>query len=264
MTATDGVISDARLTVTKVSFLGKFTVASATVSYAAQAPNDACAKVAGDSIWCGDWKVQLPSASTVDGVSGTLAVAGGSFVSGSVEVEGNLPLLDGIVLTHLGGGVTPPPTEIYGDAALRFGPRIKGTALLAFTGKLTRQLPGSDTSGAYDLDGALTALSVLRGTVKVAVPGDGAATTISLTATASVLSASATGTLTGSFTSDSLTLTGTVEITVLGHKVSGTMKADGKGIAACGTYEGHQAGFEYDWATGLAFRNLSGCSEAGF
>ncbi len=34
---------------------------------------------------------------------------------------------------------------------------------------------------------------------------------------------------------------------------------------ACGSYDAHQAGFEYDWATeSLAFLGTKGCSEAGF
>ena len=267
MTATDGVISDARLTVTKLSFLGKFTVDTASVSYAAQAPNSRCADVQGDSVWCGDWSVELPSASTVDGVSGSLAVADGSFASGSIDVKGSVPLLDGIILTELGGKVTvnPPPTTIAGTVGLRFGPKVKGISLIDLNGTLTRQLPGDDTSGSYDLDGSLNVLNVLHGTAKVTVPGDGSGTTFDLTANASVRGASATGKLTGSFTSDSFTLAGNVEIKVLGHEVSGTMKADSVGVAACGKYHGHQAGFEYDWATeSVAFLGTKGCSEAGF
>lgn len=267
MTATDGVISDARLTVTKLSFLGKFTVDTASVSYAAQAPNSRCADVQGDSVWCGDWSVELPSASTVDGVTGSLAVADGSFASGSIDVKGSVPLLDGIILTELGGKVTvnPPPTTIAGTVGLRFGPKIKGLSLIDLNGTLTRQLPGDDTSGSYDLDGSLNALNVLHGTAKVTVPGDGSATTFDLTANASVTGASTVGKLTGSFTSDSFTLAGNVEIKVLGHKVSGTLKADSEGLAACGKYHGYQAGFEYDWTTeSVAFLGTKGCSEAGF
>ena len=128
MTVTGGVISAASLKVTKLSFLGKFTVASAEVSYAAQAANAACKTVTGDEIWCGDWNVLLPSASLVSGVSGTLATADGEFASGSIDVKGSVPLLDGIVLTELGGKVTvnPPPTTISGTAGLQFGPKING------------------------------------------------------------------------------------------------------------------------------------------
>jgi hypothetical protein len=267
MTTADGAISNASLTVTKLSFLGKFTVDTASVSYAAQAPNSHCADVTGDSIWCGDWSVQLPSASTIDGVSGTLAVADGSFASGSIDVKGSVPLLDGVVLTELGGKVTinPPPTTIAGTVGLRFGPKIKGTSLIDLTGTLTRQLPGDGTSGSYDLDGSVNVLSVLHGTAKVTVPGDGSATTFDLTADASVGKASASGKLTGSFTSDSFTLAGSVEIKVLGHQVSGTLKADSNGMAACGKYHGYQAGFEYHWTTeSVTFLGTKGCSEAGF
>jgi hypothetical protein len=45
---------------------------------------------------------------------------------------------------------------------------------------------------------------------------------------------------------DSFILTGSVQITVLGHNVTGTMAADNKGMAACGKYGSHEAGFE-DW-----------------
>jgi hypothetical protein len=129
-----------------------------------------------------------------------MAVADGLFASGSVNVDGNLLLLDGIYLTRLGGMVTvnPPPTTISGDAGLRFGPKINGTSLLAFQGTLTRKLPGGATSGSYSLVGTLNALRVLKGSVKVNVPGDNAATTIGPTASASVGKASANGALTGS------------------------------------------------------------------
>jgi hypothetical protein len=267
MTVADGVISAASLTATKLSFLGKFTVETASVSYAAQAPNSQCADVQGDSIWCGAWSVELPSATVVDGVSGSLAAADGSFASGSIDVTGNVPLLDGIILTELGGKVTvnPPPTTIAGTVGLRFGPKIRGLSLIDLKGTLTRQLPGDDTSGSYDLDGSLNALNVLHGTAKVTVPGGGSATTFDLTANASVTGASAAGKLTGSFTSDSFTLAGNVDIKVLGHKVSGTLKADAKGVAACGQYHGHQAGFEYDWDTAsVTFLGTKGCTEAGF
>jgi hypothetical protein len=156
-------------------------------------------------------------------------------------------------------------TRLGRTAALRFGPKIKGTSLLAFEGTLTRQLPGDDTSGSYDLDGSLSALGVLKGTVKVTVPGDDAPTTIHLTASASAGSARASGDLTGSFTRDSFSLAGSVVITVLGHEISGSLKADNEGMAACGAYKGHEAGFEYDWATeSVHFLGTSGCSESGF
>ena len=86
----------------------------------------------------------------------------------------------------------------------------------------------------------------------VNVPGDGSATTIELTATASVgRGASARGTLDGSFTGSSFALSGHATITVLGHAVGGSMKADDKGIAACGTYKKHSAGFEYSVGHGV-------------
>jgi hypothetical protein len=267
MTATGGIISAASLKVTKVSFLGVFTVSSAEMAYAAQAPNAACKSVKGDEVWCGGWRVLLPSASVVSGVSGTLAAASGEFASGSIDVKGSVPLLDGIILTELGAkvSVNPPPTTISGTAGMRFGPKIKGTSLLDFTGTLTRKLPGAETSGAYDFDGHLSALGKLKGDIKITVPGDGAATTIDLSATASVGKASASGTLQGTFTAEHFSLSGTVKLTVLGHKVSGKMAVDNKGMAACGKYGSSQAGFEFDWATdSVTFLSTHGCTEKGF
>jgi hypothetical protein len=60
MTATDGVITAGSLTVTKVSFLRKFVVDTASISYAQEAPNAACSGVLGSDIWRGKWQVQLP------------------------------------------------------------------------------------------------------------------------------------------------------------------------------------------------------------
>jgi hypothetical protein len=271
LTANASVISAGRLTVTKVSLLGKLTVDTATVSYSEQAPNSACPKVDGGDIWCGDWRVLLPSASVVDGVSGTMAVADGAFASGSIDVKGNVPLLDGIVLTELGGSITvnPPPTKISGTAGLRFGPKIKGTSLVAFKGTLTRTLPGDDTSGSYILVGDFNALGKLTGHVNVTVPGDGSATTIDLTASVALSKATASGKVTGSFATDSINLSGDVTITVLGLTVHGTLKADNTGMAACGSYKdksGHTyvAGFEYDWNGSFSFYGKTGCTERGF
>jgi len=266
LTDSGGVITSARLKVTGLSFLGKFTVSSAEISYAQSAPNDACPKVPGQEIWCGSWQVQLPQALAISGVSGALAVDDGTFHSGSIDVEGSVPLFDGIFLTKLGAGLDlGPPVTISGDVGLSFGPRIAGTSLLAVVGTLTRTLPGGGTSGSYVADGTLNALNVLKGTVKVTVPGDGSATAIALTATASAGGASATGRLTGTFTADTFSLGGTVEITVDGIKLTGTLAADDKGMAACGAYHGHKAGFEYHWDTrSVTFLGTKGCTEAGF
>jgi hypothetical protein len=266
LSMTGGTVSTASLTITKVSFLGRFLVDSASVGYARQAPNAACKTVPGSEIWCGAWQVVLPSAKVVTGVRGELAVADGAFASGSITVKGNVPLLDGLYLTQLGGSVTisPPPVTIAGTAAVRFGPKIKGTSLLAFEGTLTRKLPGSGTSGGYAMAGTVSAFGKLTGKAHVTVPGDGAATTITLTADATVGKASATGTLTGSFTAGTLVLSGAVSIHVLGHTVAGSLKADALGMAACGSYKGKQAGFEYLWSGRVTFLGTAGCSAKGF
>jgi hypothetical protein len=267
LTVTNGVVTAASLKLTNLSFLGKFTLAEAGISYAQDAPNDACKGVTGQEIWCGDWQVRLPQASVITGVSGTLATADGQFASGSIDVKGNVPLLDGIYLTKLGAVLTvnPSPVKISGDADLSFGPKINGKSLLSFGGTLTRTLPGDGTSGAYAADGTLNALNKLKGTVKINVPGDDAATSIDLTASVSLSKASASGKLTGSFTADSFSMTGKVTITVLGTTITGTMAADNHGMAACGTYKGHEAGFEFIWATqDVSFHGKSGCTEAGF
>jgi hypothetical protein len=269
MTVTGGVITAASLSVPRVSFLGKFTIASAEVSYDQQAPNPACKGVLGDEIWCGSWHVQLPSALVSD-VSGTLATADGEFASGSLTATGDVPILDGIVLTSLGGGVTinPPPTKIFGTVGLQFGPKFKGTALMTFDGKLTRTLPGNGTSGSYVLDhGDLNVLNdVLTGSATITVPGDSSPTTFKLSATAAVLGVKAAGELDGSFTATGFTLTGDVTIHLPGVStpISGKLAADDKGMAACGSYNGHEAGFMYDWATRSGTYSKTACSELGF
>jgi hypothetical protein len=43
------------------------------------------------------------------------------------------------------------------------------------------------------------------------------------------------------------------------------MKADNEGMAACGRYKHHEAGFEFVWATdSVKLLSKSKCSEAGF
>ncbi len=157
LTVTNGVITQANLSVTNLSFLGKFTVANASISYSASQPNPACNTVNGSEIWCGSWQVDLPQATTISGVSGSLAFQNGQFASGSIDVTGNVPLLDGVFLTSLGGSLTlnPPPTTISGHATVTFGPTVDGTTLLSLSSTLTRKFPSGATSGTYDASGSL-------------------------------------------------------------------------------------------------------------
>ncbi len=268
LTITNGIVTAADLTITDVSFLGKFTVASAEISYAQQAPDPACSDVPGEEIWCGSWQVELPQALAVSGISGSLATDDGQFYQGSIDVKGNvpLPLFEGIFLTRLGASLTlGPPVTITGDAGLSFGPKINGKSLISVDGTLTRTLPDGDTSGSYVADGTFKVLNRIKGTVKLTVPGDDSPTSIDLTASVSVSGASATGQLDGSFTASTFTLGGDVEITVDGHTFGGTMKADDTGMAACGAYKDHEAGFALDWSTNhVTFLGTSGCKENGF
>ena len=267
LTITDGIVTAASLKLINVSFLGKFTIASATVSYAQEAPDPDCSDVPGQEIWCGNWQVDLPQALAIDGISGSLATDDGDFYRGMITVKGSVPLFEGIFLTKLGGSVTlGPPVMISGEVGLQFGPKIRGTSLLAVDGTLTRTLPDGDTSGSYVAKGTLNALNRLKGDITVTVPGDGSPTHIVLDASASVgKSAKASGTLSGDFTASSFSLAGNVTISVLGITVNGTLKADDKGMAACGRYKDHEAGFEFDWTTNsVELLSKTKCSEKGF
>jgi FG-GAP repeat len=278
LTVSGGIVTAASLTLTDVSFEGKFTVASATISYSASAPNAACGSVTGTEIWCGSWQVQLPQATTIDGVSGTLAFSAGTFASGSIDVSGHVPLIDGLFLTGLGAALTvnPPPTTITGTADIAFGPTVNGTTLLSAVGTLTRTMPGSGTSGSYTATGALSALSEVLGTATVTVPGDGAKTTIDLTlgsSPATGLSFSklgvtiqVTGELAGSFSASSFSVTGAAQVAVNGSLLAGgSMEMNGDGMAACATTSRGKVGFEYAWSTGdLSLFGTKGCSEQGF
>jgi YVTN family beta-propeller protein len=278
LTISGGIITAASLTLTDVSFNDKFTVADATVSYASSTPNPACDTVTGSEIWCGSWQVELPQATTVTGVSGAVAFAGGSFASGSIEVSGDVPLIDGVFLTSLGATLTisPPPTTISGTASIAFGPTVDGTTLLSATGTLTRTLPSTDSSGSYVAKGTLSSLSQALGAATVTVPGDGHKTIIDLSLGSSPstgltfsklgVTVQVTGDLTGSFSSTTFSVTGSTQVTVNGTALaSGSMKMDGTGMAACATTSSGKAGFEYVWSTGdLSVFGTKGCSERGF
>ena len=279
LTVSGGIITAASLTLTNVTFEGKFTVASATVSYSAAAPNPACSTVPGPEIWCGNWQVQLPQATTITGVSGALAFADGSFASGSIDVSGDVPLIDGVFLTSLGGTLTvsPPPTTITGTAGIAFGPTVNNTTLLSAAGTLTRTLPGTDTSGSYALSNVtLSALGQILGTANVTVPGNGAKTSIDLslgsspttglTKSALGVTVQVTGQLTGSFTAGSFSIRGATQVTVNGTLLAGgSMKADNNGMAACAATSTGEAGFEYVWSTStLSVFGTTGCSERNF
>jgi YVTN family beta-propeller protein len=286
LTTTDGVISAASLTVSNIpfSYAGKtvLTVDTATVSYSEEAPNPACADTTGTEVWCGSWQVELPQATIVTGVSGSVAFADGSFASAAVTVTGNVPLLYGVVLSELDGSVTlnPPPARIQGGATVTFGPSIASVSLFSLQGSLTRVFPSGDTPGEYIVGGTLTALpgistALVLGTASVTDPDKGATTftlalgpnpATGLTFTHLGVSVTVTGSLTGKFTASTFSITGQSQVTVSGvGTFTGSVKADNDGIASCAGTTGHKVGFEETWATGsVQLFGTKGCSEAGF
>jgi hypothetical protein len=279
----NGVISSASLTLTKFALGNTVTIATATVSYAASQPNAQCNTVTGTEIWCGSWDISFPGVQgAVSGVSGALAFQNGSFASGSVTVKGSVPLIDGVFLTELGGSLTvnPPPTTVSGTATITFGPQISGVSALSATGTLTRTFPSGGTGGSYNASATVTALpgsshSLVLGTVTATVPDSGVATadltlgggSQGLTVTVGSATATIVGEVKGTFTSSTFSLTGTTMITVpvLGT-LSGTLKADNKGVASCAkTSGGTEVGFEYYWNTGaIDVFDSKGCTEHGF
>jgi hypothetical protein len=280
LAVSNGVISSASLTLTDFA-LKAVTIATATVSYAASQPNPQCNTVPGTEIWCGSWDISFPDVQgAVSGVSGALAFQGGSFYSGSVTVDGNVPLIDGVFLTKLGGTLQVSPAVVSGTATITFGPQISGVSALSATGTLTRTFPATGTTGSYAASATLTALpgsthSLDLGTVTATVPDSGPATADltlgggpqGLTVTVGKATATIAGEVKGTFTSGTFSLTGTTTITVpvLGT-LSGTLKADNTGVASCAkTSGGTQVGFEYYWTTGaIDVFDSKGCSERGF
>jgi hypothetical protein len=279
----NGIINSASLTLTNFALAKAVTIASATVSYAASQPNSQCNTVTGTEIWCGSWDISFPGTQgAVSGVSGSLAFQNGSFASGSVTVNGSVPLIDGVFLTQLGGTLTvnPAPATVSGTATITFGPQISGVSALSATGTLTRTFPAAGTGGSYDASATVTALpgsthSLVLGTVKVTVPDSGPTTADltlgggpqGLSITVGKATATIVGEVKGTFTSSTFSLTGTTMITVpvLGT-LSGTLKADNTGVASCAkTSGGTQVGFEYYWTTGaIDVFDSKGCSERGF
>jgi hypothetical protein len=277
----NGIISSASVTLTDFSLLGKITISSAALSYSAAAPNSQCPTVTGAEIWCGSWAVSLPNATVVSGLGGTLAFANGAFASGSVTVNGNVALLDGVFLTQLGASLTvnPPPTTISGSATVSFGPQVSGTSVLSLAGTLTRVFKSGTSAGSYAVDGTVTALagsshSLVLGSANVTVSDSGTSTftltlggSSGLSVSAGGATATITGVVKGTFTGSTFTITGSTSITVpvLGT-LSGNLKADNTGIASCAkTSNGTQVGFEYYWSTGaIDVFDSKGCSERGF
>jgi hypothetical protein len=117
--------------------------------------------------------------------------------------------------------------------------------------------------------------SLVLGTVTATVPDSGVATadltlgggSQGLTVTVGSATATIVGEVKGTFTSSTFSLTGTTMITVpvLGT-LSGTLKADNKGVASCAkTSGGTEVGFEYYWNTGaIDVFDSKGCTEHGF
>jgi hypothetical protein len=280
LSVSNGVINSASLTLTKFALANTVTIASATVSYSQTAPNSACSTVTGSEIWCGSWDIQLPQATSLNGISGTLAFANDTFKSGSVDVTGSVPLLDGVFLTELGGSLSLGPPVVSGNATLSFGPQISNTSVLSVSGSLTRTFAFGNSTGSYAAKGTVTALAgsshaLTLGSITVKVPDSGATSiTVTLgggpsglTVTAGSATATVTGQLNGTFTSSTFSLSGTTSITVpVFGTLSGNLLADNHGIAACAKVSaGKQVGFEYVFQTGtLQVLDSSDCSEKGF
>jgi hypothetical protein len=282
LTVANGVISQATLKLAKFTLANAVTIASATVSYAASQPNQQCNTVTGTEIWCGSWDISFPDVSgVVSGVSGSLAFQNGAFASGSVNVSGNVPLIDGVFLTKLGATLTvnPAPAQVTGTAIITFGPKISGVSALSANGDLTRTFPAGGTGGSYDATATVTALPgsahpLVLGKVTATVPDSGPATADltlgggpkGLTVTVGKATATIVGEVKGTFTASTFTLTGTTTITVPLGTFSGSLKADNTGVASCAKIPGGaQVGFEFFWKTGtLDVLDSKGCSERGF
>lgn len=278
LTVSNGVISKASIKLTKFSLTPAVEIATASLSYAQSAPNAQCPTVTGTEIWCGAWQIQLPQAEAVTGVGGSLAFADGQFQGASVDVTGSVPLLDGVFLTHLGAHLSFHPTVVGGGATISLGPRVSNVSALSVTATLTRTFPTSGKGGKYVVGGKVTALkgsthSLLLGTATITVPTSGATTftlvlggKTGLTLSALGATAKITGTVKGTFTATTFKLFGTTKITVpLFHTVTGTLKADNHGVAACGKVSGYEVGFDYVWSTGsLKVLDTKGCTEKGF
>jgi hypothetical protein len=280
LSVSNGVITSASLGLTKFALANTVTIASATVSYSQTAPNSACTSVTGTEIWCGSWDIQLPQATSLNGVSGTLAFANDTFKSASVNVTGSVPLLDGVFLTQLGGSLSLGPPVVGGNATLSFGPQISNTSVLSVSGSLTRTFAFGGSTGRYDATGTVTALAgssnpLTLGSIVVGVPDSGATLVkvtlgsgpSGLTVSAGGATASITGQLMGTFTGSTFSLSGQTSITVpvLGT-LSGNLLADNNGIAACAKVStGRQVGFEFVFQTdSLKVLDSTGCSEKGF
>lgn len=280
LSVSNGVITSASLGLTKFALASTVTIASATVSYSQTAPNSACSTTTGTEIWCGSWDIQLPQATSLNGISGTLAFANDTFKSGSVDVTGSVPLFDGVFLTELGGSLSLGPPVVGGKATLSFGPQISNVSVLSVSGSLTRTFAFGNSTGKYDATGTVTALAgssnpLTLGSVAVTVPDSGATSVTvtlgsgskGLTVTVGGATASVTGELKGTFTGSTISLSGTTTITVpVFPPLSGNLLADNKGIAACAKVSaGKQVGFEFVFQTDtLHVLDSSGCSEKGF
>jgi hypothetical protein len=278
---TDGVVSSANLTLTNVSFEGLMTIKTASASYGAVSASG-CPDVVGPEVWCGSWDVELPQATVVTGVSGSLAIADGAFAQASIDVSGTVPLFLGVTLTQLGASVTvnPPPTTLLGTGTITFGVPIASVPLFSLQGTLTRVFSTSTTPGEYVVGGTLTALpgtsdALVLGTASVTDPDTGATTfALTLGSNASTglsfshlgISVNVTGSLTGSFKTSTFFISGQSQVTVTGiGTLTGNVKADNTGIAACASTTSGMVGFEYHWSTGsVQVFGTKGCSEQGF
>ena len=277
MTVSNGIITAAQLSLSDVSVLSKVTVKTATLTYTTGGGNET---------WAGSWDVDLPqaAASAVDNINGSLTFTNGSFVSGSIGIGANVPLIDGVYLTHLGASLAlataTAPMAIGGSATISLGPVVHGSTLASLAGGILRAFPLGSKAGSYTFNGNLAILGTTVANGSVVVPDSGA-TTMTLSAgpqngsglsipvtvgSVNVGTVSVVGGLTGSFSASSFTLSGAVTISIPGISTpfQANLVANSTGMAACAGPSGSQYGFEYDWGGDPTYQDSTGCSELGF
>jgi hypothetical protein len=235
---------------------------------------------AGVPTYKADAGVQLPAPASkgVSGVELGITIANGAFASGKFTIKGKVPLVDGILLTKLGGSIAAPTAssgwDVCGSVGLSAGPEIKGHYLLEVDGAMDMDFPSGTFDGRFAMAGDVTVpdLGVLgfgtltttssdtSVTVALGPPDEGIGCPLSDLHSATGLSlghgVKITATLTGTLKDDTFDVRGSgsfsyPSIPFLGSGASGNIDIDNSAITACGKISGHTGwyGFRYTWSS---------------
>lgn len=285
LTVLDGVITEAHLNLANITFADKLTIDDLGLTYQQSKQG---------TQFSGSAEVTLPGPAGPH-VAGGFTFVNDSFQSGFVKIDGlNVALGYGIFLNSIDAkiAVTAPdqdgnvqPQTLGGGMGVTVGPQVEGRTAIKVAGDVTYDFPVNGQVERWDIKGTVSVADHALGTGELVVSqgsspgptGCPAPAGASFAALGVSLGSAGVGLqigpvtiksqLCGTFGPNFITATGTAEVDVNGDVLQqANASIDQNGIAACGTFPGHQGsyGFVWSWSASLPTAKLGDCSLSGF